>query len=323
MVAVINEKKKFSPERKSSQVVVSKVKTRQKGSALKSLSTEEIIQAVRHLGSDYEEMALNLESYIKSSEDKFFKIVNAGTMNPGKSTLLNAIIGKNELFKTADARQTVITQKEKWGKNIYLYDTPGCSSAVLTDDAESYAAFRESDLIVFIHNLMNGGLVEAELSLLKGICGIYGEKDFVERVCVVGTRLDQCSDDEIDRNMGELKQLVCDNLKVDLKTFVVSSTYHLEGLKLKAMGNLTDATSLIEEGGVEKLKKYLRAQIKKLGKRSSIRIKEYVNKLSALSEKLKTDNFQMKEKLSQAHDEAKTGWKTTLLNIKPAWQECK
>lgn len=287
------------------------------------MTTKQLVAAIDRMGPQFHEMAQSIESYLNMPVDSACRIVNAGAMNPGKSTLLNAITGKDGLFKAADVRQTVVTQKEQWGQDVYLYDTPGCSSAVLKDDDESYAAFRESDLIMFVHNLMNGGLTLAELKILTGIREIYGAEDFSSRVCVVGTRSDECDENEIQRNMAEVAQLINDNLGATLKSFVVSPKLHLEGLQLKASGNGEDAKCLIREGGVESLKRYLRSQVKRLGKRSNSRMALYVHCLEQLAESVKVEKSKAQLALTLERRQARMSWNSALSNIKPAWQECK
>ncbi|MGM9517435.1 MAG: GTPase [Acidaminococcus sp.] len=63
-------------------------------------------------------------------------IINAGRMNHGKSSLMNAVLGK-EAFKVADIRQTIKNQYEEYQKNVFLVDTPGLD-ANSEDDQEAF-----------------------------------------------------------------------------------------------------------------------------------------------------------------------------------------
>lgn len=287
------------------------------------MEIKEIEAKLEALGPQFKEMALTIGAFLKSKKDPVFKVVNAGVMNPGKSTLMNALLGKKEVFKTADVRQTVVTQKEQWKEDMCLYDTPGCSSAVLADDKESFAAFRQSDMILFIHNLMNGGLTAAEMKILSGIKEIYGSEDFCSRVCLVGTRSDECDDDEVKRNMAEVEELIHAILQTNLKTFIVSPIYHFQGLALKTEGNTEDSQTLIRLGGIETLKRYLMTRKRVLGKRGNARISQFVDCLMQQMASLKAAEQTLRTDLTRTRNQARKNWERSLLNIQTAWQECR
>ena len=92
---------------------------------------------------------INTNKYIKNVEQKIvnivktsdeLQIVNAGFMNGGKSSLFNAILGKN-VFKVKDVRCTTTSQKEKLYENIYLVDTPGLA-ADKEDDKQAFEVYK-------------------------------------------------------------------------------------------------------------------------------------------------------------------------------------
>jgi len=276
--------------------------------------------ALASLDVSFAEDALSVNAFMDSVQNPCFIVANAGAMNPGKSTLLNSILGKPEIFKTADVRETVKVQEAHWGKDIVLLDTPGCSSAVLADDKESYSAFRRADFIIFVHNVNNGGINKAELDILKGLKEIFCD-EFPDRVCFVGTRSDDCQDDSsIQQNMDEAERLIRDNLGVTLKMFKLSPKLHLEGLSL---GCAEDRDELIKLGQIEPFKRYLKAQKKKLGKLSSSRIAKIVEKLKGFRCKVGDACADQKKSLQSLRNAAKRDWQGVLSDVRPSWDACK
>lgn len=94
-------------------------------------------------------------------------IINAGRMNHGKSSLMNAVLGK-EVFKVADIRQTVKNQYEEYQKNVFLVDTPGLD-ANSEDDQEAFKVYKKANYILYVHNPKIGELHKNELETIGRI----------------------------------------------------------------------------------------------------------------------------------------------------------
>lgn len=249
------------------------------------MNHEDFINLIRDvLGSESEDFE-NIKNLLSASSDKKFRIVNAGPMNPGKSTLFNAILNKGEIFKTADARQTSVAQEESWKNDIVLIDTPGCNSTVLEDNVESLAAFRKADFITFVHNINTGGLNDAELRILSHIKTIFGETDFQSRVCIVCNRIDDIEDDQtLIRNRNEINSQVQDNLGMELKLYCVSPLNYLEGLKCAAAGKKEEAQLFIESSKMSEFLDAIDTAIA-TGKRGMSQLKSFVDKLEKMQQK--------------------------------------
>lgn len=81
-----------------------------------------------------------------------------GVYNAGKSTLLNALFGKEEMAKTGDAPET--KKIHKYTYNGYtIFDTPGLN-AKSEDDTVTKEHLKKSELVVFI--MSNNGSLEEE-----------------------------------------------------------------------------------------------------------------------------------------------------------------
>jgi len=81
-----------------------------------------------------------------------------GTYNAGKSTLLNALYGQNELAKTGDAPETKEVHEYKYN-GYTIFDTPGLN-ARSDDDITTKEHLSKSEVILFV--LSNNGSLEEE-----------------------------------------------------------------------------------------------------------------------------------------------------------------
>lgn len=99
------------------------------------------------------------------------KITCVGLYNAGKSTLLNAITQSNH-FPTGDIPTTkkiaVLNQK-----GCTYVDTPGLN-ANSTDDNTTQKALEDTDLLIFVSCIQNGGLTSAEAQWLRRARQIFG-----------------------------------------------------------------------------------------------------------------------------------------------------
>ena len=81
-----------------------------------------------------------------------------GTYNAGKSTLLNALYGQEELAKTGDAPETKEIHEYKYN-GYTIFDTPGLN-ARSDDDIVTKEHLDKSEVILFV--LSNNGSLEEE-----------------------------------------------------------------------------------------------------------------------------------------------------------------
>jgi tRNA U34 5-carboxymethylaminomethyl modifying GTPase MnmE/TrmE len=277
---------------------------------------------VRCMGTAFADVALRLDAISGFGKGEFC-IASAGLMNPGKSTLLNALLGKDEAFKTADVRETTEVKSEVWKDNSMLVDTPGFSSAFADDDCEAMSALRKADLILFVHNIAIGGLNKAELDVLMSLEEFLGENDFARRVLFVNTRRDECPDENLDVNCKECADLVNENIGCELDSFVVSPKLYLDGMRIVANGNKVDGELLMKESGIGKLSKAIFARKKSHGKKTcNAVIDQVIAELKTRLESLTQIRNEKSRNLRQEEASLSAAWESTLAEIRPFWDEC-
>ena len=187
------------------------------------------------------------------------QIVNAGFMNGGKSSLFNAILGKN-VFKVKDVRCTTTSQKEKLYGNIYLVDTPGLA-ADKEDDKQAFEVYKEADLILFVHGLKAAAEIRKEEILkIKNMIDVFAtEESFWKRFYLILSYSDEYENDE-DRKMIE-KNIV----SIFQKYFGINNfpIFFISNLSYEFWLNDNDANEL-EKSGIKTLKGALQESIERI-----------------------------------------------------------
>lgn len=94
-------------------------------------------------------LAGKLPAQLSSPEDGKIKVVLAGQYSAGKSTIVRALTGLEEV-RSGEGITTEEVAEYDWGE-ITLLDTPGVHTGLRADhDERSYAAIDAADLIVFV-----------------------------------------------------------------------------------------------------------------------------------------------------------------------------
>lgn len=104
-----------------------------------------------HLGSDFE----NSLNRIISVRDNFdIKLMFVGHFNAGKSSLLNALMGKQDFLKEAQEPQTALATELIYDENesAYAYDTAGKKE--LYDSSKEYTSKEYNHLEYRLNNLL-------------------------------------------------------------------------------------------------------------------------------------------------------------------------
>ncbi len=125
---------------------------------------EKIFDENKVLFGKYQEFK-NLHANISSPP----KIVVCGLLKAGKSSLLNALTNNlnTEYFETGSARATTKIKALEINGFIYI-DTPGID-ANKEDEEEAWRGLVDTDLILFVHNLREGSLIESESKFLEAL----------------------------------------------------------------------------------------------------------------------------------------------------------
>ena len=130
------------------------------------------------------------------------RIAVFGKYNHGKSTLLNALVGK-EVFKASDRRETRKNQ-EFAHRGVVWMDTPGLDADVngVDDRRARQGAFELADYLFLVHNIKTGELDRYELDLYRRMVEQHQSK----RVFLVLSQIDQLQQDEGDRVYQRIKR---------------------------------------------------------------------------------------------------------------------
>lgn len=283
-----------------------------------------VAERIAKIGGDCTEIANGLRAVVQRYGRSGFTIVNAGVMNPGKSTLFNAFVGQAECFKTADVRETTVAKTFEWENGIVLVDTPGCGSADSSDDTEAFNAFRSADIILFVHNLANGGLTKSEIRILHEIKKMFGKEEFVNRVFMVATRTDECADEKSVAESGcEIAKLVKDNLGCRLMSFAVSPVLHLNGIEAENAGKSDEAKVLKKTAGVDTLVRQLKKSRRALGDAIEVKTMSLVARLKKLTADIGADVRKEKKDIADRRKSALEDWRLNEKKIEETWRECK
>lgn len=201
----------------------------------------------------------NLAKYLEEWErelnsgnvDKTITVANAGLMNAGKSSLFNALAKQDNLFAVDDIPTTIVCQPTDIGNDIVLIDTPGLDVRE-ADTAEAFKAYRNADLILFIHNVNTGELHTGELDVINFLKKLFPTPEaFWERFVVVCSRSDLKSTQGLQEIVKKIQTDLANHCEGhNVPIFVVSAKRYMKGLK-------ENKQPFILQSGVNELRQYI------------------------------------------------------------------
>jgi len=186
---------------------------------------------------------------------KKFNIINAGLLKAGKSELFNAISGQ-DVFETGVVR-TTIENKELDLEQYVLIDTPGLD-ANFEDSKVAFEGYKNADIMVFVHNAVDGELNKVEVESIEKIIGLYdNKKTFFDSSILVISHVDQLSDEKEEEKLlniinNQIKKVFNEEFGYIIG---VNSTGYIKGLK-------EDKKLLMESSNILNLKNILSSMIK-------------------------------------------------------------
>lgn len=301
-----------------------------------NLANNKLFQKVKDLEEDISEVlkkssnlkrAENLLANLKElgikvgGEKKGFFIVNMGLVKAGKSEFFNALVEKEEFFKTGVVRTTSELQEEEWnlkGEKIILVDTPGLDAAGASqDEEEAIKGYRRADLILFIHNLRNGEFDSIEVKFLKKLKAVIAEKDSPDIVFLF-TKKDQMIEEDCKKVTEKCKKQIEEYLGINKpKIFEVSSVLYLKGLK---ENNPLKKQAFIKASGIEDFKKWLEDYTKETIKEA---INSSITRFNKICEELKMILTKEKEKIERKLKEIEKTEKEKMQKIDNLFKELK
>jgi tRNA modification GTPase len=212
------------------------------------------------------------------------RTVFIGLPNAGKSTLLNALVGKDRAIVTEIAGTTRDTIDVDWsydGLRFRLTDTAGLRETADVVEAEgvkrSQKALSEADLAVYLKDLSRP-LQETERNDIRALQGQSSDMPFL----LIGAKNDIAAEtederlhydlkisalkgDKIDELKGLMKQRALENTNYDTSSLLVTSSRHRDALQ-KAQQDVQSALQALDQGMTgDFLSIDLRAALKNLG----------------------------------------------------------
>lgn len=184
-------------------------------------------------------------------------IVNAGLINQVKSSLLNSLLGRGEVFRGSGSRETNISQIEPYCQNAYLVDTPGFN-ADGANDAEICGIYEKACFILFVHSVKTGDLQRQEIDCLRTIANVVGEKYFWQHVALILTFSEECEEEQIAAIRTRIEQTIAGQFKQKMGVFLVSNACFV---KAQRADDSEKKALYLERSGIPELQKYLTAHL--------------------------------------------------------------
>ncbi len=208
-----------------------------------------------------------LERFLEEAGEMKPRLVAAGLLKAGKSTMMNCLVGdfENKRFKTGVVRET--TQEKVYEKDGYRFvDTPGID-ANDEDTKVAEGALRVADVILFAHNLRSGALDEPERQFLKTIQENWDNpSSFVKKTLFVLTHLDgvEGQKDKVQLVENTLRKQIEDIFGVAPSVISVSSSKYQKGcLENKALLEKNSNYSTLRKELAEKIEHSTRTKKEK------------------------------------------------------------
>lgn len=224
-------------------------------------------EQLKHLITELQQAIVRLlETYETGRLVKHgIKTVFVGKPNAGKSTLLNALMGKDRAIVSEIAGTTRDVIDADWNLDGLLFTLTDTAGIRETDDQieaegvrRSHKAMDDADLIVYLKDLSEPITTE-ELNLVRKLREKYPRKSIIS----VGNKVDITVNRDIEQQLDllisakdsagldELKQLmkrsVLQNHDIDTSGLLVTSSRHRDALE-KTNQHLRDALMALESG---------------------------------------------------------------------------
>ncbi len=225
------------------------------------------------------EHQINRFEYMNHQRKQEFNVVVYGKYNHGKSSLLNALLCKEDHFKAEDKRTT--TENATYVDStigITWIDTPGLVADVAgKDDGHANSAVtKEADLILFVHNVKVGELDREEIEYLTRLLQFKKSSQII----LVLTQQDQLKFDQFEQVFDNISQ------QVDILSLVkisVSQTRYFKGIKNKS-------PTMQQRSNIDELKKMIHL---KLTEFNQVKSEEYKDLQTVISTSLEAKGLEI------------------------------
>ena len=242
-----------------------------------------------------EDEVLKFNTHLENKLENFNPTIMVyGVYNAGKSTLLNAIFGQDEMAKTGDSPETA--EINAYSYNGYtIYDTPGIN-APIEHQAVTDEHLAKSELIIFV--LSNDGSFE-DRYIYEKIGEIIKAKKPILIAMNNKSGIDMNSIEaksEIDK-VNQHLSTICDEMGIDKAEEKVSFTF--VDAKTALEGKIEKEQELIDESKIKQFETIMNNLLGSSGKEEvtnalNLYIKDYITStLTLIDEKI--DNPEIKK----------------------------
>ncbi|MDO5519007.1 MAG: 50S ribosome-binding GTPase [bacterium] len=199
-----------------------------------------------------EALLIEIQNQVESHGEKI-RIINAGLMNAGKSSLFNALIGYKKL-DTGVVRVTAENTEIELDDYI-LVDTPGLD-ANCEDDETAFNGYKKANRILFIHNIVDGEFNKMEVEAIDKIAKYFAtEEDFFKATTLVLTNKDQVEEAQLEELVGIMNRQLEKLFHAKFYDVVaVNSLGYLKGIE-------ENKSLLVQHSNIETLKTSIKKSI--------------------------------------------------------------
>ena len=195
-----------------------------------------------------DDLISSLKEALSSLEAEKVRVVNAGLLKAGKSTLFNCLTESlsDDLFAVGVIRTTVKAQECEFG-NLLLVDTPGIDYKD-EDTNSAVSELKKGDIVLFVHNMNTGELDMLEREFLEQVAREWDNKsDFLDKTIFILTNLDKKEGSGSDQIINKVQRQINMIFGGDPKLMSISSTRYSKGI-------LENKPLMVEKSGLPALK---------------------------------------------------------------------
>lgn len=178
------------------------------------------------------------------TSDKALKIATMGLYNAGKSTLINALIGK-EVAPIGARPKTESIDHYTLNQGVIILDTPGLDSNYLQHDRTAYEAIQSSNIVLFVISTKGSFEDNRQWRELAALTEDYG----LPTAIVVNVKESEHLDEIMETIQKKIDRF-CDGKNL-IGLFVIDSLAAYEGIKNKE-------DDLIAKSGIRQLSTVLK-----------------------------------------------------------------
>jgi GTP1/Obg family GTP-binding protein len=189
--------------------------------------------------------ASDLKRRIDEISSTSIRIVVAGLLKAGKSTMLNALTGHyDNCFFPVGIIRTTTDKQEYCFDDITYIDTPGID-AEEGDEEKAFQALGDSDMFIFTHNMNSSELDCYEIEFLKKLNTI-NKGSLNEKMITVLTNLDKIGKEGVSKIKRKITLQMSEIINWNGPVISVSSTRYQKG-------KMEDKQLLEKSSGYEQL----------------------------------------------------------------------